>query len=239
MGEGQMLLRLQEVDLELARINKGLEELPQREKAAQVKTALKGLSRDLSHLAGLRKDVEMEIADNRLERSATEERVTEAQATAVEAQSDYRALSDLELKLTNLAKRLEKLDFDHAGLEEQLEDYLAKEERAAQLKGKLEQQEKALVESFKRDANELLVRRKGLHEERAQLVEAIPEATYNRYVAAVKRFGGQGVEQLVGNRPTACRVALQPSSYSDLKGKRGIVECPYCRRILVLDEEDE
>ena len=239
MGDGQILLRLQEVDLELNRINKGLEELPQREKAAQVKAALKGLSRDISHLAGLRKDVEMEISDNRTERAVFEQKVTDAQADATDAASDYRALSDLEFKLTNLAKRLEKLDFDYAGLEEQLEEYLAKEERAKQLKAKLEQQEVALVESFKRDANELLVRRKGLHEERAQLAEAIPEATYNRYVAAVKRFGGQGVEQLVGNRPTACRVALQPSSYSDLKGKHGIVEGPYCRRILVLDEEDE
>lgn len=239
MGEGQALLRLQEVDLELARINRSLNELPQREKAAQVKTTLKGLARDITHLAALRKDVEMEISDNRLERSATEERVSEAQAGAQDAASDYRALSDLELKLTNLAKRLEKLDYDYAGLEEQLEGYLEKEHRAQQLKAKLEQQERALVESFKQDANELLVQRKSLHEERGSLVESVPEATYERYVAAVKRFGGQGVERLVGNRPTACRVTLQPSSYSDLKGQSGIVECPYCRRLLVLDEGDE
>lgn len=238
MGEGQALLRLQEVDLELARINKGLEALPQREKAAQVKVALKGLSRDMTQLAGLRKDVEMEIADNRSARVETELKVTEAQQGADGVADDYRALADLERRLSDLAKRLEKLDYDHADLESKLESYLEKEQRAAQLKQKLQAQETALVESFKKDANELLVRRKELHEEREALLGNVTEELYGLYVSAVRRFGGQGVERLVGNRPTACRVALQPSSYSDLRGRTGITTCPYCKRLLVLDEEE-
>ena len=57
MDDGAALLRLQEIDLELARVNKALEDLPQREKAVQVRNALKSLSRDITKLAGLRKDV--------------------------------------------------------------------------------------------------------------------------------------------------------------------------------------
>ncbi|MBQ3283620.1 MAG: hypothetical protein IJH42_07220, partial [Atopobiaceae bacterium] len=72
MDDGAALPRLQEIDLELARVNKALEDLPQREKAVQVRNALKSLSRDITKLAGPRKDVEIEISDNRDERVATE-----------------------------------------------------------------------------------------------------------------------------------------------------------------------
>ena len=239
MDDGAALLRLQEIDLELARVNKALEDLPQREKALQVRNALKSLSRDITKLAGLRKDVEIEISDNRDERVATELLVTDAQSTVEDNANDYRALSDLELRLTNLAKRLEKLDYDHAELEAKLAAYLDKEQQAQQLKARLERRESALVESFKQDANELLQRRKALGEERAALVEDLPEGLLNRYAAALKRFGGQAVERLDGTRPTACRVTLQPSSYSDLRGKTGITTCPYCRRLLVLDRGEE
>ena len=46
-----------------------------------------------------------------------------------------------------------------------------------------------------------------------------------------------GVYRMVPCRFTMfCRVALQPSQYAQLKSADGICECPYCHRILFVDE---
>ena len=60
----------------------------------------------------------------------------------------------------------------------------------------------------------------------------------DRYEKARKRFGGVAVETLVGNKPSACRVTLQPSSFADIRRSASeVTTCPYCKRILVVSQE--
>ena len=57
-----------------------------------------------------------------------------------------------------------------------------------------------------------------------------------RYNQTVERLGPLAVETLMGNEPSACRVKLQPATYSDLKRRaEPIDECPYCHRILITE----
>ena len=50
---------------------------------------------------------------------------------------------------------------------------------------------------------------------------------------------GIAVEPLVGNRPSVCRVALQPSSYTDIRRSNAeVTTCPYCKRMLVISKEE-
>ena len=239
MADATMLLRLQQVNLDLMRTRKLVEELPQKEQITKIRKATKRVSSELSRITGVRKDLELAVSDNEDDHLHVSELVDEAQKRA-EGQQDYRAIRDLEGQLTAYAKRLEKLEFDRAHLEEQLAAVQAKEQEYNAWLAKAKAEEDALLAAYKADVESAGTRMNELLAEREELAGAMPQELLDRYVRASKRFQGLAVETLNGNKPSICRVALQPSQYAQLKSEDGICECPSCHRILVLDEgEDE
>lgn len=235
MSETDALLRLQEVDLELLRRRTALAKLPQLAQIQKIRSAAKKLVGELNHVVGVRKDLELELGDNEFYKEQAEDQVTATQEQVAEVGSDYRALKDLETSLSNLAKRLEKLDFERKGLLQKLEEARAQEAQVKQVAARLQAELKTQVDSFKvasEEINEIIDK---LEFEREGLAAQISPELQLRYQAAQERFGGLAVETLQGNKGSICRVTLQPSSYHDLMAQRtGITECPYCHRILVV-----
>ncbi|MBQ6395908.1 MAG: hypothetical protein IJH87_06165 [Atopobiaceae bacterium] len=235
MGVASDLLRLQELDLEIMRNTKLANELPQKDRIARLRRAIKVTQSELMHTKGLRKDLEMEIEENSLAKIAASDEVDAAQKRAEEGAQGYREIQDLEAKLSMLAKRLEKLDFDRANLDAQLEGMLEEERRKETLIQRATAEEEALLEEYKAalDGHAKAIER--AKQDRTALVEDIPSDLLKRYEAASKRFAGLAVESISqGNKPSICRVALQPSQLPLLKGEDGICECPYCKRILII-----
>jgi predicted nucleic acid-binding Zn-ribbon protein len=239
MTEPQALLRLQEIDLDLLRCERALQTLPQRERLATVKVAQRRMASEITKIVGRRKDVEIDLADLDEKRKHYEGIVGEVQAKAADSTGDFRALHDFEGQLSELAKALEKTEFETGKNMEELERVEHAEKNARDVQTRLGEQEAALVESFRKDAATVLAERKQLEAERADVTPRISAALLKRYAAACERFDGNGVETLVGNKPTACRVTIQPSQYTDLRHGGPITECPWCHRILVIQNEQE
>ena len=106
------------------------------------------------------------------------------------------------------------------------------EKNARDLVAKLEAEEKAQTDSFKADVESIRAHVSELAKEREGVVAQISAQNLAAYDAACKRFGGIAVETLVGNRPSVCRVALQPSSYTDIRRSNAeVTTCPYCKRV--------
>ena len=113
------------------------------------------------------------------------------------------------------------------------------EKNARALADRLEKEEAAQVASFKEAMEQITSRVKSLAAERERIVASLPATLVASYEAARKRFGGVAVETLEGNRPSACRVALQPSSFTDIRRSGAdVTTCPYCKRILVVATEE-
>ncbi|MDI9590442.1 MAG: hypothetical protein QM302_05330 [Acidobacteriota bacterium] len=233
--ESQALLRLQEIDLELMRLNGRLNAMPQQKKLATIKAAERNLAGKLTHIVGLRKDVEMDLEDNEAAQRRTSERVSEVQGEAQERARDYRGVRDLEAHLTALAKQLEKLEYAHGILEAELERLMRAEQNANDLARKLQEERVAQQGSFERDSSAIMARVRLLAQERRQTVDRIGETTREDYARAYKRFGGLAVERLRGHMPTTCRVKLQQGVFNELMRGPVIAECPYCHRMLVTE----
>lgn len=236
MSEATSLLRLQEIDLSLMRLRKAADQLPQRAKVAAARAASKKVASELTKIVGQRKDVEIDLADLDERKARLTAKVSEVQGDA--AGSDHRAAQDLESSLSSLAKKLEKVDFDSERLLEQLETIERAERNARSLAERLASEEQAQTKAWREAAADITRQAKDLADERERVVQAISPQLMATYDAASKRFGGLAVETLEGNRPSACRVALQPSSFSDIRRSGSdITTCPYCRRILVVSRE--
>lgn len=236
MTEAQSLLRLQEIDLELIRLRKTVESHPARKRLASAEAAQKKVASQLSKIVGARKDVEIEIDDNTASRHKMEALVGECQEKSVEEGLDFKAIKALEQQLGALAKQLEKLEFQRRGLDEKLERAMVAEKNARDLSAKIEAEKRSIAAELKGDLGTVRERVQKLSGERETITSQLDASTLARYDAAAKRFHGLAVERLEGNKPSACRVALQPSSYADIQRGGDVTECPYCRRILVVRE---
>ncbi len=234
-AESQALLRLQEIDLELMRLNKQLRAMPQQQKLAAIKAAKKKLSGSLKTIVGQRKDAEIDLEDNEAAHEKTVNRVNEVQAEAQDRAQDFRGARDLEAHLTALAKQLEKIEFKHRELESNLERLMKAEQNANELAQKLDEEWAAQTESYERASSDLMARVRVLAVERKQLLADISQEVADAYTAAAKRFGGLAVERLQGNMPTTCRVKLQQGIFGELMRGPVITECPYCHRMLVTE----
>lgn len=237
MSEASALLRLQEIDLELMRAKKNAEALPQRQKVAAARAAAKKVAGELTKIVGQRKDLEIELADLEDSKKFFSEKVTEIQSGSYN--QDFRSAQDMEFNLATLAKKLEKCDYDTEHLLPRLETVERAEKNARALADKLEREEAAQLASFKQAMDEITAQVKSLAAERERIVASLPGSLVTSYEAARKRFGGVAVETLVGNRPSACRVALQPSSFTDIRRSGSeVTTCPYCKRILVVSNKE-
>ncbi len=236
MKESTALLRLQDVDLQLLRLRNQLAAMPQAAKIATIAKAKRKLAGQLKQVIGQRKDVEMELDENQQFLDETLKKMDAVRAEVAERVDSYRRIQDLESHLTALAKRQEKAEFKKVDILERLGRLQKAEANARALGEKLLAEERATKESYDESTADLKRQVMVLEKERAALLDSIEPQTLERYDAAIKRFGGLAVEELRSNVPSICRVKLQPSQFSKVVRGQHIADCPYCHRILVIQE---
>lgn len=235
MKESEALVGLQKVDIELMRYRRTLAEMPQTKKVEAARLARKKLASQISQIVGQRKDCEMEIQDNEQHHDRLQATVGEVQEEYASHEGEYRHVQDLEQQLTALAKGMEKLEFRHGQLDEQLEKLERAERNAQALDKRLQDEIDAQTASFSEETAGIHGKVEELTQEREHCLRNLSDDVKVRYDAASKRFGGLAVETLKGNVPSVCRVALQPADFGDIKAGPAITECPYCHRMLVTD----
>ena len=108
MSAGATLLKLQHIDLELARNKSELANMPElKELASKRKTYVK-LKSEMTKLYAQRKDLDIELDDLNTTEIQTNNAIEAAKKRHVDG-SDYREVQDLENELATLAKRLDKM----------------------------------------------------------------------------------------------------------------------------------
>lgn len=238
MSVGTLLLTLQELDLALARDRAALNAMPEIAELAKKRRAYQKLKAEATKLFARRKDIEtyLEELDGQEMDANDDVRIAQRNTDS----SDYRAVQQLELELSNLAKQLDKIAFDRRDYERQLADITAKQNQLAEYTAKFEAAFVADTKAAREKAASLTGGIERAEGERARVLDQIPAELRGRYESAAAAHGGLAVERLEGNVPSVCRMALQASSMSDLSRVSGdITECPYCHRILIMDEGGE
>ncbi len=237
MSNGENLLSLQEVDIELARLKRELAELPELKKLAKQRRALANAKVELRKIKAQRKDAETDLEDLADEEADYRGRVDEAQAKAGDS-NDYRQVQELEIELSNLAKWLDKVAFDQKEATAQLEAISAREAEGEAFIKKLEASILKTGEQARTAATDIQTAIADNERKRARLVATLPDSLKQAYDVASKQFRGLGVEQLKNNVPSICRMKLTEASLDEVRRAHGVTTCPYCHRILVVDEVD-
>jgi predicted nucleic acid-binding Zn-ribbon protein len=234
--EAAALLRLQEIDLSLMRAEAQLKAMPQASKLVTVAQAKKKLASELKRIVGMRKDIEIDIDDLQQQHARYEQDRADAKASIEESGKSYKEVQALDTRLSNIAKQLEKVEFKLGPLLDKLDQARGAEAKLNAIGAKLDEEEGSLRDSFAADTTQIRAEIKSLQEERADTLEDITEGVLADYTAASKRFSGLAVERMKGNVPSTCRVKLQEDAYRVLVRGPEITTCPYCHRMLVVEE---
>lgn len=229
-------MELQELDLQLLRDKKLIEDMPEIAELARKRKLYMKLKAEATRLFAQRKDIDSDLADlDEREREINEE--VDHAHDDVDA-TNYEEVQDLEIRLSTLAKDLEKVAYIRSERKAQLADLDAKQRQLSDYTARFEESVKAET----RAAREKAERTRGdidrNERKRTQLLSQLDAATRARYLAASDRFHGLAVERLEGEVPSICRTHLQPSSLADLRHMGEVGECPYCHRIIVTPAED-
>ena len=238
MNDGTRLLKLQETDLELQRLRLELSKLPELVQLARLRKRLSLAREEMLKVKGERKDVETDLEDLAEEEAYYRKQVDGVQAKAARL-TDYREVQDLEIELSNLAKALDKVAFDQRSCTARLEETSAREQKGREF---IEKLEAAIIRSGKAAraaATDLQNDIAELERRREKLIRQLPDSLHEAYAVASKQFRGLGVEKLEGSTPSLCRMALTEASLNEVKRTKGVTTCPYCHRILIVDEGDQ
>ena len=131
MGEGQLLLKLQETDLELVRHRSELNALPEIKSLAQKRKSLAAAKDELLRVTGRRKDLETYLGELDEEERLCLEDIEHAQEHAASAMITAKCrISNTTL---TLAKELDKIAFERKDYQSQLEVISSARRRALRL----------------------------------------------------------------------------------------------------------
>jgi uncharacterized protein len=235
LSEIENLLRLQEADKEIRRLQEEIAELPKRvaaieHKLADTKAQLEKAQAAVKADEAARRKHETTIADVRGKISKYRD-----QSLEVKTNEQYKALlHEIQFAEKEIAATEDKI------LEIMVNaDARDKEVKAAQVELKAEAAE---IEKEKADARQRTAQdEKQLAEWRAkrEQVRAGVNEDLLRHYERVSKFRGSGISEVRDHKCMGCQVMLRPQTYNEVRTGQEIVFCDSCQRVLYFDPAHE
>jgi uncharacterized protein len=229
------LLKLQDVDKEIRRLQDEINELPKRVAAIEQKLAgtnaqLEKAQSALKADEASRRKYETNISDLRGKISKYRD-----QSLDVKTNDQYKALlHEIQFAEKEITANEDKI------LELMVNaDARDKEVKAAQADHKAEtaEIEKEKVQARQRTAEDekLVAEARG---KRDQLRTSIREDLLRHY-ERVSKFRGSGISEVRDHKCMACQVMLRPQTYNEVRSGTQTIVCDSCQRILYFNPKDE
>jgi predicted nucleic acid-binding Zn-ribbon protein len=229
------LLKLQDTDKEIRRLQDEIAEFPKR--VAVIEQKLAGTKAQMEKAqAAVKAD---EAARRKYDANITELRGKISkyrdQSLDVKTNEQYRALlTEIQFAEKEIAANEDKI------LELMVNaDARDKEVKAAQIELKAEtteiEKEKEQARQRTAEDEKLLVEWRA---KREQLRTGVDESLLRHY-ERVSKFRGSGISEVRNQKCMACQVMLRPQTYNDVRSGQQTVVCDSCQRILYFNPADE
>lgn len=229
------LLKLQDIDKEVRRLQDEIAELPKRvgaieQKLAGTKAQLENAQTAVKADEASRRKYDTNIKDLREKISKYRD-----QSLAVKTNDQYKALlHEIQFAEKEIAANEDKiLELMVSG------DSRDKEVKAAQSDLKVEtaeiEKEKERARQRTAEDEKLLAEAKA---KRDQFRGGIREDLLRHY-ERVSKFRGSGISEVRDHKCIGCQVILRPQTYNDVRSGNDVVFCDSCQRILYLSPKEE
>ncbi len=229
------LIQLQQLDLELMRQRKELDELPQRAVILEARQKKAAIAEKQAKVAGLKRDVSRKVTRINDEDSSLAKKQQGTEAAIAAAKGEYRNVEARTKELASITRRREDIASD---LDKVLEELAKIEDLEAQIALALEDvdaREQAAVASFKEQGGALKLAIMKREAERERMVAGLGKQVVSAYQKAAARSGGVAIGRLDGARCGVCRTGIEGGRLIELKAQAPLGTCPNCKRLLIIE----
>jgi predicted nucleic acid-binding Zn-ribbon protein len=235
MDEARTLLELQARDLQVMRLNKQLDEMPEKRAILAARAKISEISTLLRRTEAAGHAVDGRVSKLEDEQTALGQKMEHEQGKLLSGEiKNPKELTAISLELDSLKRRREKLENDE--LAEMAKRDTATEQ-AAKVSAAIEAgraKEATLVAAFKSRGGGMVSEIERLSAERVTLAASLPAPTRERYEAVRAAKHGIAVGVLEGDMCGACRVSMPAERLERLVEGPDIGTCPMCQRLLVV-----
>lgn len=228
------LLAIQQLDLDIMRAKKKLDELPQRAKILAIRKKRQAIEGKKSQVDALRTEIEQQLARIQDEDERLAERQRETQGKIDAAKGDYRGVESLSKDLNGMAKRRATLEGEYNETAEKLERAEEVSSQVESALATLASQEEQLVASFQKEGGEITAQIGPLTKQREERARETSSDLLARYEKIAAKSGGVGIAVLSGDRCGACRSQISEGKLLQVRAEAPLSTCPSCKRLLVV-----
>jgi predicted nucleic acid-binding Zn-ribbon protein len=236
MTQAASLLALQDLDIEIMRAKKRLDELPEKREIL----ATRQKARDVTDLHGkadlLVKKLQADLKAHQDEITTLAEKIAVEQ-TKVMATTDHRAVQSITREMDGLRRRQDKMEMESLQLMERIDKASAQILKIDEALKQLAEKDAALVARFKSVGGALQTEIVDMERRRDETAESIDVDVISRYEQIRESKGGVGVGRLDGEACSACRMSLPAERVRELQSGDDVSVCPQCRRLIVVRVE--
>lgn len=230
----ESLIKLRNVDREIALAKREFDALPQRKKILEKRDQISQLRQKRSQVQAMLDACEDQLTKIAQEDDtlATKENVTQAKLDA--SRADYRSVEALSRDLNGIAKRRGVLSEELDKTEERLARIKPVMQQVDNALAGLESQEARLVDSFKAQGGELQQKIAAANKVRDAFVADLGPDLSKAYDEALERCGGVALSVLTEGSCSACRNTFEAGRLAQIKAEAPLATCPNCHRILLI-----
>ena len=233
MTTARQLYALQEVDLDLDRVYKALEEAEEELKIEvsieNLETALQGEQERLQDAELLQRDNHMEIESRRERSEALETQLYDG--SMINAR-DLEALQHEAANVRQLLEQDEALSLELSiQVEETRSSYVTLNQQLTETRSRWEMQQAEL----NRKVSDLRKEQREFEKQRELLASRFDPATLQRYETLRKSKGGRAVAKVERDLCQGCRMSLPTQLRQRVKSGRQTVNCSSCGRMLFVE----
>lgn len=230
-----ILSELQEHDLQLVRLNKQLDEMPEKRAILQARAKITEIRSILDRTAAAVKAIEGGVRRFEDDVQTVAGKIDEEQAKLLSGKvTNPKELQSISLELDALKRRMDQLETELLAQMQKREtalEQVAKVE-AAVVSGSAKETE--LTERFRERGSELIGRIEQETTRRSKLLAKLPKDLAQRYESVRASKHGIAVGTLSDGMCSACRVGLPAGKVDTLLHGPDIATCPNCGRILIV-----
>jgi len=238
MSNGEALIALMERDLEIARAEKALDELPEKRAVLQLRKRLREIEAVRDKAAAYCHKIDAMIARSTDDATSIQAKIDAEQAKVLSGEvTNPKELQNLTRELDSLKRRKDAIEHEELGLMEKAEAARAQLDKVAATLAEGAAKEAVLIEEFKAKGGELQTEIVRLRESREKLAQQLPAALRTRYEGLRESKHGIAVGVLKGDLCSACRTQIPAHEAQALHAGPEVAECPNCRRILIVGRD--
>jgi predicted nucleic acid-binding Zn-ribbon protein len=235
MDPAGALRELQSRELDLARLTKQLDEMPEKRAILQIRAKIVEIRGLRARTEAVVHSLDASVKRHEDEAQAVADKIDVEQAKLLSGRvKSPKELQAISLELGSLKRRMDQLETEMLAQMQKSETAAGQTARVDAALLASQAKEAELTRQFKERGSELLARIEADSAARCALLEALPGDLRGRYEAALTSKRGIAVGILHEGMCSACRVGLPAGKIDALEHGPDISTCPDCGRILIV-----